>query len=138
MPEKDSSRRKLTGEKERDLDVRISFMEGLLRRDPGCVEALQVLGDDYTRRGRFIESLKVDEQLSQLLPSDPQIQYNLACSHSLNGNFDQAASALDRALDFGYRDLKWLSQDACLSDLRAHPVFRGIRAKIRGMKMNES
>ena len=138
MVEKDSSRRKLTGAENRDLDIRISFMEGLIRRDAGYVEVLRVLGDDYTHRGRFADGLRVDEQLSQLLPADPLVHYNLACSHSLNGNFDQAATALNRALVLVYRDLKWITQDPCLSDFRQHPLYSGIRAKVRGMQMNET
>ena len=68
MPEKSLVKKKLTREEERDLDVKISFMEGVVKRDPGYVEALQILGDDYTRRGKFVAGLKVDEQLSQLRP----------------------------------------------------------------------
>jgi len=127
----DKSSRKLSREEERDLDVKIGFLEGVLRRDPGFIEALQVLGDDYTRRGRFVAGLRVDEQLAQLRPDDPLVHYNLACSYSLTGNYNQAASALVRALDLGYRDLKWLARDPDLADLREHPLYKTIRARVR-------
>jgi tetratricopeptide (TPR) repeat protein len=132
MPQKPS--RKLTPEQQRDLDIKISFMEGIVRRDPGYVEALQVLGDDYTKRGRFVAGLKVDEQLAQLRPDDATVQYNLACSYSLTGNFNQAAAALNRALEHGYRDFKWLTQDPDLEDLRDHPLFKAIRDKMRRLR----
>ena len=48
-------RRKLTRREERDLEVEIQFMEGIVQRDPQFVEALQVLGTDYARRGDFHE-----------------------------------------------------------------------------------
>src|SRR5580704_12389586 len=102
----DKSSRKLSREEQRDLDVKIGFLEGVLRRDPAYVEALQVLGDDYTRRGRFVAGLRVDEQLSQLRPDDPMVQYNLACSYSLTGDYRRAIAALDQALDLGYRDFR--------------------------------
>ncbi len=127
----DKSSRKLSREEERDLDVKIGFLEGVLRRDPGFIEALQVLGDDYTRRGRFVAGLRVDEQLAQLRPDDPLVHYNLACSYSLTGNYNQAASALVRSLDLGYRDLKWLARDPDLADLREHPLYKTIRARVR-------
>ncbi len=130
----DKSSRKLSREEQRDLDVKIGFLEGVLRRDPAYVEALQVLGDDYTRRGRFVAGLRVDEQLSQLRPDDPMVQYNLACSYSLTGNFNRAAAALTKSLDLGYRDFKWLTKDPDLCDLREHPLFKTIRAKIRRLK----
>jgi tetratricopeptide (TPR) repeat protein len=134
VPEKSLVKKKLSRDEERELDVKISFMEGVVKRDPGYVEALQILGDDYTRRGRFVSGLKVDEQLSQLRPTDALIHYNLACSYSLTGNFNQAVAALERALNLGYRDFKWLSQDPDLSELRLHPLYKNIRATVRKLK----
>ena len=53
MPEKCSAKDKPLARKEaRELDVKISFLEGLVRRDPQYVEALQILGDHYTQRGQ--------------------------------------------------------------------------------------
>jgi tetratricopeptide (TPR) repeat protein len=123
--------KKLTVEEQRELDVKIGFMEGVVRRDPGFVEALQVLGDDYTRRGRFVAGLKVDEQLAQLRPDDSLVQYNLACSCSLTGNFNRALAALEQAIDLGYRDFKWMAEDPDLEDLRHHPLYKNVLAKVR-------
>jgi len=139
MADKSSAKsKKLTRRVTRDLDVKISFLEGLIHRDPGYVEALQILGDHYTQRGRFQEGLKVDEQLSQLDPANPLVFYNLACSYALNDEFGRAAEALDKALALGYRDFKWLAKDPDLRQLRKHPVFRSIRDKIRKMTVKIS
>ncbi len=136
MPERSSAKvRKLTRKEVRELDIKISFLEGLVRRDCRYVEALQILGDHYTQRGRFDDSLKVDQQLSSLEPRNPLVFYNLACSYSLNGNLDSAAASLERALLLGYRDFKWLARDPDLQPLRKHPLYRNIQAKIRKMKV---
>ena len=136
MPEKSSAKNNLLTRKEaRELDVKISFLEGLVRRDPRYIEALQILGDHYTQRGKHGHSLKVDQQLSRLQPRNPIVFYNLACSHSLNGEFDQAAVALEKALAFGYRDFKWLARDPDLRQFRQHPLYRTIEIKIRKMKV---
>src|SRR3954453_17711235 len=135
MPEKSSARKKMTRRESRDLDFKIEFMEGIVRRDPEYVEALQLLGDHYTQRGRFDHSLKVDERLSRLEPRNPLVFYNLACSYSLIGEVDLAVSALEKALALGYRDFKWLAKDPDLRTLRKHPVFREIQAKIRKMNV---
>ena len=127
--------RKLSRKEVRDLEVKIAFLEGLVDRDPEYVEALQLLGDHYTQRGQFDHSLKVDKQLSRLEPGNPLVFYNLACSHSLNGEVDSAAAALERALALGYRDFKWLAKDPDLRMLRQHPVYRSIEDKIRKMKV---
>ena len=139
MPEKSSvKKKKLKRKDSRELDVKISFMEGIVRRDPSYVEALQILGDHYTQRGHFKHSLKVDKRLSRLQPSNPLVFYNLACSHSLNREFDRAAAALERAISLGYRDFKWLARDPDLRRLRQHPLYRTIEGKIRKMKVKVS
>lgn len=136
MPEKSSAKSKaLTRKETRELEVKISFLEGLVRRDPSYVEALQMLGDHYSQRGEFSQSLRVDQRLSRLQPDNPVIFYNLACSHSLNGELDQAASALEQALTLGYRDFKWLAKDPDLSQLRQDPLYRRIESRIRTIKV---
>jgi len=136
MPRKSSTRSKKLSRKEvRDLEVKITFLEGIVARDPKYVEALQVLGDHYTQRGRFEHSLKVDQQLSRLEPRNPLVFYNLACSYSLNREFDRAAASLEKALSLGYSDFKWLAKDPDLRPLRHHPIFRTIEDKIRKMKV---
>ena len=135
MPEKSSARKKMNRRETRELDIKIQFMEGIVRRDPKYIEALQLLGDHYTQRGKYQDGLKVDEQLSRLEPRNPLVFYNLACSYSLTGAVDLAASALDKALALGYRDFKWLAKDPDLRTLRKHPAFRTIEDKIRKMKV---
>ena len=135
MPQRTGVKKKLSRKEVRELDVKIRFMEGLVQRDPRYVEALQILGDHYTQRGKFDHSLKVDKQLSRLEPRNPLVYYNLACSYSLNREFDLAAAALEKALALGYRDFKWLAKDPDLKTLRKHPVFRDIEAKIRKMNV---
>ena len=131
MIKKNRSRKKLTRQEQRDLDLEISFMEGLLQREPRYVEALQVLGDDYTRRGNFGAGLKVDEKLVQLRPDDPMTHYNMACSYALLSRFEQAVTALDRAITRGFNDFKSLAKDPDLAELRQHPIFKKLEPKIR-------
>jgi len=133
MPEKSSRRKKSKAKDPREIDVEISFLEGLVRRDPNYIEALQILGDDYTQRGRINDGLQVDQKLSQLEPQNPLVFYNLACSLSLAGKFDEAAQAVESALDLGYRDFKWLARDPDLKSLRKHPHYERLREKMRRM-----
>jgi len=135
MPKKSSLRKKLNRQEQRDLDIEIGFIEGVVARDPEYVEALQVLGDDYTRRGRYSDGLKIDEKLAALKPDDSLVQYNLACSYSLTDQVGEALTALEKALSLGYRDFKWLSEDPDLQNVRQHPQFQKIRAKVRTMQI---
>jgi tetratricopeptide (TPR) repeat protein len=134
MPVKSSARKKSSRASQRDLDTKIQFIEGIVRRDPNYMDALQLLGDHYTQRGRFTEGLKVDERLAHLDPENALVFYNLACSYSLTGQFDRAALALEKAIGLGYHDFVWLAKDPDLKKLRQQPVYKDIRDKIRRMK----
>ncbi|MBA4147716.1 MAG: hypothetical protein H0X66_06335 [Verrucomicrobia bacterium] len=133
MP-KNTLRKKLTRQEQRDLDIEITFLEGILHRDPEYVEALQILGDDYTRRGMLDEGLKVDRKLSELRPKDPLVYYNLACSYSLADELEFAVEALDKALALGYRDFRWMAKDPDLRKLRLSPFYKKIRNKLRTLR----
>ncbi|TSA41145.1 MAG: hypothetical protein D4R57_00965 [Verrucomicrobiales bacterium] len=118
----------------RALDIQIQFMEGVVRRDPRYVEALQLLGDNYTKRGRYSEGLNVDERLAALEPENPLVFYNLACSYSLTDQCDRAADAIENALKLGYQDFNWMAKDPDLKKLRAHARYKAIRETVRALK----
>ena len=125
-------RKRMTRQQARDLDLEILFLEGLARRAPSYIEALQILGDDYTRRGLFPEGLKIDQRLSRLRPDDAIVHYNLACSYSLTDQIESAFQALHAAISLGYRDFKAMDNDPDLNNVRQHAEYKKIRAKMRG------
>ncbi len=122
----------------RDLDIEIGFLEGLLRRDPGFVEALELLGDDYTLRGRPLDSLAVDVRLQTLRPRDPVVHFNLACSLALSGEAERACIELERSLELGFRDFRSLQRDPDLAVARKHPAYKRVRAKMRELQVSAS
>ena len=63
-----------------DLEFEIRFFEGITRRDPHYIEALQILGDAYTKTGQWEKGLHVDKRLARFCPDSPLVFYNLACS----------------------------------------------------------
>ena len=118
MPKKIASRKHLTRQEKRDLDIEIGFLEGIVKRDSSYVDALQLLGDDYTKRGKYLSGLRIDQTLAEIRPRDPLVFYNLACSLCLTKNYKEAAEALEQAIGLGYRDFRWLAEDPDLHDLR--------------------
>ena len=125
---------KLSRREARDLDIEIGFLEGLTQRDPSYVEALQLLGDHYTLRGRPKDSLTVDQRLLSLRPEDPHVRFNLACSLALSGELERACDELLHALDLGFRDFRALQRDADLVEVRKHPSYKKIREKVKLLK----
>lgn len=131
MPKKVRATKKLTRREQRDLDIEIAFLEGVVRREPAYVEALQILGDDYTLRGRFDDVLRIDQQLARLRPDEPLVLYNLACSYALADQIEQALSVLTEAIERGYDDFSWLSKDPDLRIVRKHKLYKQIQDKIQ-------
>jgi tetratricopeptide (TPR) repeat protein len=113
-----------------NLEFEICFFEGVARRDPDYVEALQILGDAYTKTGEAKKGLQIDQRLAKLCPDNPLVFYNLACSYSLTNRLDEAFAALKQAVKLGYADARWLSRDPDLKNLRNDSRFERIRKNI--------
>ena len=126
-------KRRLSRREAQDLDIEIRFLERLVERDPGYIEALEALGDDYGLRGRSSDSLAVDERLRTLRPGDPVVRFNLACSLALIGEPERACRELEHALDLGFRDFPSLERDPDLASARKHPAFHRVSAKVSAL-----
>ncbi len=121
-------------ESETDLKFEIKFFRGLVRRDPTCIEALQILGDAYTKTGQYRRGLQIDRKLARLCPTNPLVFYNLACSLSLLKEIDEAFGALNKAIELGYTDLPWLQKDTDLDNLREDARFEQVRKKLQAKR----
>jgi tetratricopeptide (TPR) repeat protein len=112
-----------------DLDFEISFYEQLLKKSPDFTNALIALGDAYTRSGRYEEGLKIDQRLVELMPDDPTVYYNLACSYSLLKMAEPSLSALKKAIHLGYHDFVFIEKDPDLQFIREDPRYKELLSK---------
>lgn len=113
-----------------NLAFEVEFFEGIAQRAPDFVEALQILGDAYTRTGQWEKGLEIDRRLAKLCPDNPLVFYNLACSYSLLKRVDEAFTALTEAVKRGYDDARWLNKDPDLDNLRHDSRFEKIRKNL--------
>jgi tetratricopeptide (TPR) repeat protein len=109
-----------------NLDFEISFFENLLEKRPDFTEALVALGDAYTKKGRFQDGLRIDQQLAVLRPEDSLVQYNLACDYSLLHDADRSLQALHRAISLGYDDFSFMDKDQDLEFIRGDPRYKAL------------
>jgi tetratricopeptide (TPR) repeat protein len=116
---------------QKEMDFEIQFYEGIIDKRRDFIEALVALGDLYTRRGYFEKGLDVDKRLAQLRTDDPYIFYNLACSHSLLNNIEEALAAIKKAIAIGYDDFKFLESDKDLDNLRRDKRFVAYYARVK-------
>lgn len=112
-------------------EVEIDLYEGILRRHPGYIEVIEILGGLYAKQGMLDEGLKMDRRLVRLMPSNPTAHYNLACSLALKRRKADAIRALRQAVDLGYEDYRWLRDDPDLDCLRPHPAYQELLEAVR-------
>lgn len=117
-----------------NMDFEIEFCERLLQKRPHFIQALSLLGDLYTKKGSYLEGLKVDEMLSLLKPHDPVVLYNLACSYSLLDEKDKALRSIKQAINCGYDDFDHIESDTDLDNLRSDSRFRKYFSKIKNRR----
>jgi Flp pilus assembly protein TadD len=107
------------------------ILESELARHPNNVEALTELGHVYTRQGRIAAGLAIDRRLAQVSPDDPNVHYNLACSLALSGDGEGALHSLSDAIERGYDDPEFMSQDEDLASVRADERFQALVQRLR-------
>ena len=114
-----------------DIDFEIRFLEGILKYQPDFIEGLILLGDHYTKKGLYDKGLRVDEKLAALLPEDPVVHYNLACSYSLVSEINKAFRSIKKAIRLGYHNLEHLEHDKDLMNLRQERRFQEYYARLK-------
>lgn len=110
-----------------NIKFEIEFYEKILQDRPDFVEALKALAELYTKSGMHKKGLRLDKRLSELLPYESIVFYNLACSYSLTGDIENSLGALKKAIDLGYNDFNFMYNDPDLENLkkdrRAEQIF---------------
>ena len=93
----------------------VDFFGREVERHPDNLHAWFELGHLFTR----------------LVPTDPTVYYNLACSLALLSRNDEALGALERSIELGYDDADYLLNDEDLVTLRQDPQFAQLVARIK-------
>jgi Flp pilus assembly protein TadD len=106
------------------LDFELEFHGKILTTAPDFADALRAQACNLTMKGRMQDGLAVDQQLVQVRPDDPTAHYNLACRYALLKQRDNAITTLRKAVELGYRDFEFMSEDHDLDSIRKDPRFR--------------
>ena len=107
-----------------DYTFEISFFESLHKRAPEYTDVIEILGSLYTQSGRYKEGLLMDRKYVSMAPDNPTAHYNLACSLALLGHTSDALCSLQKAVELGYDDAKWMQEDPDLNSLHSQPLFQ--------------
>jgi hypothetical protein len=100
------------------------FLGTEVQRHPENVTALTALSQSLAQLDRRLQGLSVDQQLADLEPHNPIVQYNLACSQALNGDCAGAMVSLQQAVTLGFADASFIASDPDLESLHPLKTFR--------------
>lgn len=116
-------------------DQALSMMDVPTRRgDPETyVIALSNTCDALIELRQLDRALQVCRQVIEELPDDPTAYYNLAGLQALLGRTSQALDALERDIELGDRDWRYLEHDMWFESIRDDPRFVSL---IERMKRN--
>lgn len=68
-------------------------------------------------------------EATEVFPEDPVWNYNLACAYSKGGKTEKALKALEKAIRYGYRDSRAISQDPDLKPISDMEEFHKLLDK---------
>jgi len=114
-----------------DLDINIHMLFDSLHAK--AVQLLNSVNPKDIEQGRdyLIATLT-------LIPDNCVALYNLACAESLLGNAKAALANLEKAIDYGFRNLSHMLQDADFTYIRETETFQILVAKLESLMDYES
>jgi tetratricopeptide (TPR) repeat protein len=106
------------------LEAAVDNYKMALSHNENFVETYVNLSTTYLKARRFGEARDTLNRLEQIAPDNPQLHYNRACLHSLEGDTQNSLSALAKAVDLGYGDQAQIETDPDLKRLRTTGEYR--------------
>lgn len=95
--------------------------------DPNTLrrEAARLAGESVKAfaRGEYAQAADLLRRQRDLQPDNFVVHYNLACALAMQGQADEAAVSLERAVETGFSDIHHLRRDTTLAPLRTHPRY---------------
>ena len=124
-------------ERRHEDEAEVRFLEGVRKRCPADDRIWRALAELYTRVGRYEDGLAEDLKLAGMFPREPDVWYNLACSHALLGQVDDAIKALQTAARCGYGNVEWMMEDDDLLSIHSDPRFQELLTQLASCESND-
>jgi len=97
-----------------------------LRIDMGNLVAMKGLAAAYSQKHEYEQALRILQNMMQIQPRNPDIQYNIACVHARRGMQEKALFWLWRAVENGFRNIQILKNDEDLAIIRESEEYERI------------
>ena len=91
------------------------------------------MGQQAEARNLFRINIQMDRQFMEEGNESFHLRYDLACIHAIQGQRQEAYAWLQKAIDAGWRDYQWGTQDPLLENLRNDEEFKQKMEYVRRM-----
>jgi TolB-like protein/tetratricopeptide (TPR) repeat protein len=101
----------------------LELLPNYLLQNPDDARARIFYAATLAKLGRSEDAMREGTAALELSPGDPMMLYNCACLYTHLGELDRALDALERAVEGGYENFRWMQHDPDLDKLRHLPRF---------------
>lgn len=106
--------------------LRLTILTSLLALLPAPPIELEQAITRHFEQGHYERAAELIEAYLAERPDSDTMHYNLACAYSRLERLDEAAAALLRAVEEGFRDFDTMQRDPDLQAIRGHEIFQAI------------
>jgi non-specific serine/threonine protein kinase len=122
-----------TEEAERAYRRQLAANERYLELNPDDLSTVMMGATALLALGERERAFEWAARVTESNSADTLVLYNNACFYSMAGEVDKALDALERAVDAGDRDADWWRQDSDLDNVRNHPRFAELLARMEAL-----
>jgi tetratricopeptide (TPR) repeat protein len=113
--------------KKAEKEDSISQLQQKLLSDPKNIDLIRSLSIVYSCLGRYDASIKYLNIISQMVHSNSENEYNIACVYSRQGKIEEALKHLKNAVNLGFNNWALLKNDYDLDMIRNTIYFKQLQ-----------
>ncbi|HWP94376.1 MAG TPA: tetratricopeptide repeat protein [Gammaproteobacteria bacterium] len=101
---------------------------------PNDARAIYLACGSMIQLGMYKQAIEWAGKALAIDPTDPTVNYNVACCYSQAGEYDKALDCLEKAKGSGVLSAGWLKNDSDLIALHDHPRFRALLEELEKLE----
>ncbi len=117
--------------KEYDLAIAMYDKAVSVNPETGTRRHYSYVGLAYAKGGQWEQAKQALEEYERLSPNKGEPHRNWALYHALRGEDEKALASLQKAVELGYDDVKWLEGEGGFESLRDMEIYKKFIEKLR-------
>ena len=105
--------------------------EALPEDHPDLAKTYGSLGSDYAKNGDLEQAKQAFEEYERLFPNRGETYRNWALYHALRGEDEKVLVSLQKAVELGYDNLRWIEKEEAFEGLRETEAYKELIRELR-------